>query len=330
MDFESFIIEGPLLWIVFSIFIIGILFRFSFFIFSILKNKKYKKLNWKFILTVIGRLFFPLHKVIIKKPIYTILRYIFHICLFIVPIGLYGHVVMWESSSLELSWPSLPDAWADWMAIIFLVLAIVFLIRRIIIPEVHRKSSTFDYIFIIICIIPFLSGYFLAHGTLDFVPFFADNMFTIHVLSGCVMIIMAVFLFLRSRLDKKKCIGCAACELLCPTGALESFEKEKHRNFTYSHYQCISCGSCIYSCSENAAELRHEIGLVKFFQILKKQEVRSIELKICKKCGALFAPVPQIDKIYKAILEDYIFCCPKCRKTNYADTLRRISPWTKK
>ncbi len=332
MDFESFI-EGPLLWVVFSIFIIGILFRVSFFFFSLFKSNKYKSLKWKFILTaVIRRFFIPLHKAIIKRPIYTILRYIFHICMVVLPIGLSGHIILWESSSLELSWPALPDAAADWMIFIFIGLAVLFLLRRIIFPEIRRKSSTFDYFFIIICLLPFLSGYFYTHGTLDSIPFFADNMLNIHILSGCLMIITAVFLFLRSRLDIKKCTGCAACELDCPTGTLESNDREIERIFTYSYYLCISCGACIDACPEGAAELRHEIGLMRFFQVLKKREIRSVELKICEKCGALFAPMAQLDKISEMITikEDYIYFCPKCKKINYAEVFRQMSPWTKK
>ncbi len=329
MDLESFVL-GPLLWIVFSVLLIGILFRLSFFLFSIFKGNRYKyeTLNWKYIFAALGRFFFPLHKAIIRKPVYTILRYIFHICMIVVPVGLDGHITLWEASSFELSWPALPDTLADWLTIIFIVLAIFFLLRRIIFPEIRRKSSTFDYIFIIICLLPFLSGYFLAHGTLNSVPFFLDNMLSIHILSSCVMLITAVFLFLISRLDKKTCTGCAACELICPTGTIEYVEKGIQRIFSYSHYQCISCGACICTCPEGAAELRHEIGPKKFFQVLKKQAIRSVELKICQRCGALFAPEPQLDRICETITDDYIHFCPKCKKINHADTFRRVNPWT--
>lgn len=331
MDFETFI-EGPLLWVVFSILIAGIISRFFFFLVSIFKSKKNEpgRFNWQFVLSSVGRFFFPLHKAIIKKPIYTILRYIFHICLILVPLGLDGHITLWEASSLELSWPALPDNLADGMTLVFIVLGLLFLVRRIILPEIRRKSSLIDYIFIIICLLPFLSGYFLAHGTLDSISFFADNMFSIHILSSCVMIITAVFLFLRSRLDIKKCTGCAACEMNCPTGTLDYIDKGRQRIFNYSHYQCISCGECINTCPEDAAELRHEIGLLKFFRVLKKQEIRAVELEACRQCGAFFAPEPQIESIAKTIEEDYLHFCPKCKKANYADTFRSMLPWTKR
>jgi NAD-dependent dihydropyrimidine dehydrogenase PreA subunit len=332
MDFETFI-EGPLLWVVFSILIIALVLRFFFFLFSIFKSKKNQNeathLNRKFILSTIGRFLFPLHKAIIRKPVYTILRYLFHLGLILVPIGLYGHITMWEASSLELSWPALPDALADAMTVLFIILSLLFLLRRIVLPEIRRRSSAFDYIFILVCLLPFLSGYFLAHGTLDAIPFFVDHMLSIHILSSSLMIVTAAFLFLRSRLDSKNCTGCAACELNCPTGTLEYIDKGNRRLFYYSHYQCISCGECINTCPEDAAELRHETGLTDFFRVLKKQEVRAVELNVCRRCGALFAPVPQVEKIAAAISEDYIHFCDRCKKTNAADTFRRMLPGSK-
>lgn len=330
MDFATFI-EGPLLWGVFSIFLAGIAARFVFFLISIFKSKKNTPgpVNWKFIFSALGKFLLPLHKAVARKPIYTILRYIFHIGLILVPIGYDGHITMLESSSLELSWPAIPDKLADWLTLIFIGLGVIFLVRRIVLPVIRRRSQAFDYVFIMICLLPFLTGYFLAHGTLDSISFFSDNLQSIHILSSCIMIVMAVFLFLRSRLDIKTCTGCAACENNCPTGTLEFIDKGIQRIFHYSHYRCVSCGQCINSCPENAAELRHEIGFLKFFQVLKKQEIQAVELKICPRCGARFAPIPQLEKIGATIAEPYLDFCPKCKKVNYADTFRQMLPWLK-
>ena len=278
--------------------------------------------NWKNVLVSMAKLFLPLHQAFRKRPLYTLIRYIFHICMIVVPIGLYGHIVMVESSALQLSWPALPDGWADWMTIIFIVLALGFLVRRSVIADVRQKSSAFDYVFIVITVLPFISGYFLAHGTLDSIPFFMDNLLTIHILNALTMVFMAIFLFLRSRLDQKTCTGCTACELECPTGTLEAHDEGPQRIFSYSHYQCISCGACIHACPENAAELRHEIGLLKFFHVLLKQKIRSVDLKTCKRCGALFAPEPQWDKLAQDVTDDYLHFCPVCKKHNYANSLR--------
>lgn len=329
MDFGSFV-EGPLLWIVFLIFIIGILARLGFFFSEIIKNSKNKDFRWRYNLTTFGRFFLPFHMAVPKRAIFATLRYIFHVCMIVVPIWLSGHIVLWAESRFEWDWRSLPDAWADWMTLILLGLAIYFLLRRIVLKDTRLTSSASDYVLIVLTALPFMTGYFLTHGTMDSIDFLGDNMRIIHVLSGEAMILMAVFLFCRARLNVLKCTGCAACELSCPTGTLESNDEGKLRIFTYSHYQCICCGSCVKTCPEDAAELRHEISLRRFFQIVPKQEIRSVELKECEGCGAFFAPEPQLDKVGQTITADYIRFCPNCRKANLRDILYQLAPLPKK
>jgi len=329
MDFYSFV-EGPLLWIAFLVFLAALLIRLFFFSYSIIRSSRDKDKRQVYTIATFGRFFLPFHKAVVKKPIYATLRYIFHLCMLVVPIWYSGHIVLWSESRFEWEWIELPDAWADWMTLVLLGLAAYFLIRRIIIPEIHLNSSKSDYILIIITALPFMTGYFLTHGTLDSVSFLGDNMTVIHMLSGEAMILMAVFLFCRTRLNIKKCVGCAACELSCPTGTLESNDNGKHRIFTYSHYQCICCGACVNTCPEDAAELRHEISAKRLVQVLLKQEIRSIELQACERCGALFAPEPQMEKIGLTFTHDYTKFCPNCRKANIGDTLHQLSPWHRK
>lgn len=328
MDFGYFA-EGQLLWIVFLAFAIGIIVRLAFFSLAIVRSSKSRELRLAYIPASLGRFFVPFHSGVTKRPVYAILRYIFHICLIVVPIWLSGHIVLWAESRFEWDWTPLPDAWADWMTLLVLALVAYFLIRRLAVKDLRFTSSPGDYVLIGITALPFMTGYFLTHGTLDSIAIFGDNMRLIHVLSGEAMIVMAVFLFCRTRLNEKKCTGCAACELSCPTTTLESQDEGTLRIFTYSHYQCICCGACVKACPEDAADLRHEISAGRFFQVAPKQEIRSVELKACEGCGALFAPVPQLEKIAQTITDDYLRFCPKCRKLNTAEVFYHLSPWHK-
>jgi len=329
MDFGSFA-EGPLLWIVFSLFVIGILARVAFFFSSILKSNRNEHFRWRHIVATFGRSFVPLHSAVTKRPMYAALCYIFHICLIVVPVWLSGHILLWEESRFGWNWAALPDALADWMTLLVLLLAAYFLIRRIIAADLRLNTSRSDYLLIVVTALPFMTGYFLTHGNVEFIPFLGDNMRTIHVLSGEAVLIVAVFLFYRTQLSREKCTGCAACELSCPTGTLESTDKGKLRIFTYSHYQCICCGACVTTCPEEAAELRHEIGPGRFFPIVPKEEIRSVELKACERCGAVFTPVPQIEKIGQLITDDFIHFCPRCKQHKYAEGFRHLAPWPKK
>ena len=329
MDIAS-IIEGPLLKFSFIFLAVGIILRVVFFIFSIIKESKDKADRGIYLFKIFGRFLAPFHKAALKKPVYSLLRYVFHICLFVVPIWLAGHISLWEDSSLEWSWTALPDEWADGMTFLLSVLVIFFIIRHFATKEVRMKSSLIDYIIILIAALPFASGYCLTHGTLDNIPFIGDNMWTIHILSGEIMIIAVVFLFCRTRMIEKRCTGCAACMLACPTGTLESKDRKNSRLFNYSHYQCIFCASCVDACPEDAAELRHEINLESLYNFLSKQEIMSVELESCKRCGALFVPEPLMEKINKTFTDEYLAFCPDCRKRNMGEYLKKISPYHQK
>ena len=329
MDFDSFL-EGPLFKIVFLIFCVGIIVRIAFFISSIFKHNRNIEEKGGHIFTVFARSLVPFHRAVPKKPLYSSFRYIFHICLFVVPIWLAGHISLWEDSGLEWSWVGLPDGWADAMTIIAIALALFFLLRRILFKDERNNSSVSDYVIIVLAGLPFASGYFLAHGNLDNVAFFGDNMWAIHVLSGEAMILMTAFLFCRTRLNALRCTGCASCELACPTGTIESKDRGHTRFFNYSHYQCICCASCVNTCPEDAAELRHEVSLKNVFQIFAKNEIRAVEMQSCNRCGALFVPEPLMEKIEKTFTYEYLNYCSTCRKTNMGDYLQQLSPWHRK
>jgi Pyruvate/2-oxoacid:ferredoxin oxidoreductase delta subunit len=328
MDLYS-IVEGPVLWVVSLVFVAGLLIRLSLFICSIIINSRNKEKRQIYTVTTLGRFWLPFHKAFAKKPFYAAFRYIFHVCLFVVPIWLSGHIVLWSESRVEWDWTALPDAWADWMTLIFLALGAYFLLRRLISTDVRRDSSIRDIILIIITALPFLTGYFLTHGTLESIALLGDNMVTIHMLSAELLILMALFLFYRTRLNIQKCTGCASCVQNCPTETLESNDKANLRIFSYSHFQCICCGSCVNVCPEDAAELRHEISAKRLLQVFSKREIRSVELDACERCGAFFAPEAQMGKIGLTLTHDYIKFCPNCRKTNIGDRLHQISPWHK-
>jgi len=162
MDFYLFV-EGPLLWIAFMVFIIGSILRAAMFL--VVSTKKdqiiYQHFSWK--------------------------------CLVVVPIWLSGHISLWEESRFEWSWTPIPDGLADWMTLIFLAIALFFLLRRIFSADIRLISGFADYLLIIITALPFLTGYFLTHGTLDEIGFFGDNMPLIHMLSGEIMLILIPF-----------------------------------------------------------------------------------------------------------------------------------------
>ena len=194
MDFYSFV-EGPLLWVAILTFIIGSIIKAATLFFVSRKTDKviYENFSWKYVFATYARWLLPVNKDVAKNPVFIPLVYIFHLCLIIVPIWFSGHITLWEESRFEWSWTPVPDGLAEWMTLIFLAIAIFFLLRRIISPHIRLISTFSDYFLLIVTALPFLTGYFVTHGTLEGVGFLGNNMQLIHMLSGELMLILMPF-----------------------------------------------------------------------------------------------------------------------------------------
>ena len=317
MSFGSFV-EGPFLQFAFALLFLGIAARLSFSISAILASSRERAKPPRYVLVSLSRLLLPFHNGIKKKPIYALIRYVFHLCLFVVPVFLFEHIVLWEESRFEWGWSALPGLWADRLSLLVLSLLLVFFLRRLLVPRVRASSSLSDCLFLIIVSLPFLTGYFLSHGTPSFLSFLDRNMWTLHVLSGEALLISSAFLFCRTRLVEESCTGCAACVLSCPTGTLEAADTGTNRVFHYSTYRCITCGSCVGICPEDAGELRHEISLRRFLPLPARIQIRSVRLEACERCSALFVPEPQVHKVLRTIAEAIPRLCLQCKKTSFS------------
>ncbi len=315
------LVEGPLLWVAFCIFLAALVLRITLFLLSTFLGQRSCNVSKRQTATNLGRAFLPYHGLARRRPIYTLSLYLFHLSAFVVPIWLYGHVILWEESVFGLSWRWLPDHWADRLTLLVLALATCFLVRRIFSRPVRVRSSVSDYLLIILVALPFSTGYFLTHGTLESISVLDNYMMTIHVLSGEIMLITVAFLFCRVRLGRDDCIGCAACSLACPTATLEARDVDRVRSFTYSHYRCIGCGACVWTCPEGAAELKHEIGVRHIFRLFPKDAIRNVELSVCQECHVPYLPTPQLDKISTLLADDSVYSCPTCKTAAAADRL---------
>lgn len=261
----------------------------------------------------------PFHLGIIKYPLYTLLRYLFHLCLFIAPIWYSSHVFLLSDSMLGWSWEPLSDVYVDRMTLIVLIIGAWFLFRRWYFPDIRETSSPGDVIIITITLFPFLTGFILVNRTLAFYPPLESLMWYLHIAGGAIMMIMGAFLFVRTRLRTDRCLGCASCSISCPTGTLAVTEGDTFRRFFHAHYLCICCGACVATCPEDAAMLRHEVGLGHFFSFFGKKQIREVDLNQCAGCHEHYIPDPQMAKISnllagKGVNLDTLAYCQRCRK----------------
>ena len=122
-----------------------------------------------------------------RHPVLTVVTFSFHICLFMTPIFLFAHVILWDES-FNVSWWSLPDSVAIFMTLIVIGGCIFFLIRRLASPEVQYVTSVSDYVILAIVAAPFITGFLAYYQWFDY------EIFTIlHIIAGEIMLIAIPF-----------------------------------------------------------------------------------------------------------------------------------------
>lgn len=62
-------------------------------------------------------------------------------------------------------------------------------------------------------------------------------------------------------LDEETCIGCGACELICPHGVFEMTGKKAK---IYDHDGCMECGACANNCPVNAISVTPGVGCAAY------------------------------------------------------------------
>lgn len=118
----------------------------------------------------------------------TVITFSFHICLIVTPVFLLAHNVLWYES-WNIRWITLPERVADIMTLTVIFCSILFIARRIILPEVRFVTSASDYILIAIVAAPFITG-FIAHHQLFF---HYRLMVILHILFGEIMLMAIPF-----------------------------------------------------------------------------------------------------------------------------------------
>jgi len=188
------IVTGPLAWLSFLIFFIGILVRSIAYI---------KGLDWKLdrvtytknvsygIKGAIKSIFFWLlpfgSQSWRNNPGFTVLVFTFHVGLLVTPIFLLGHNVLLQER-WGVSFFTIPEVVADVLTIAVLVSALFLLLRRIALPEVRILTSPYDILLLGMTILPFLTG-FLAHIQVPSYNFWL----ILHILSGEILLIAIPF-----------------------------------------------------------------------------------------------------------------------------------------
>jgi nitrate reductase gamma subunit len=183
-------VSGPLAWLAFILFFGGCLYRLVR-LFMLVKEKEpfiFTYMSWKYSLRSIFHWIIPFGTVNWRRhPVLTVVTFVFHIGLVIAPLFLLAHVILLEEA-LNLSWWTLPDAWADVLTVVVIIGCVFFLVRRLTQPEVKFVTSTSDFVILTIVAAPFITGFIAYHQWIDY-----PVMMVLHVVAGEVLLVAIPF-----------------------------------------------------------------------------------------------------------------------------------------
>jgi nitrate reductase gamma subunit len=185
--------RGPLFRLCFAILILGlarILFIDIWGAIKAYKKSGDKKLPWKIIISRSWEWFFPIKRLSNNFQVYSIFSILFHIGLIIVPVFLFAHIQLWKES-VGISWPALPYCWAFWLTISTIFFSATLFFGRLIIKQARMLSRKQDYLWLILLIIPFITGFVCTNLNID--PQNYQFFMLVHILSGELIFILMPF-----------------------------------------------------------------------------------------------------------------------------------------
>ncbi len=191
-------IRGPMVWVAFIVFILGTVFQiFKFFSMS----RKTEAIQLK---AGPGNFIKPLPKdapppktdwlmwlklsVFGTNPFLMIVTTIFHLLLVLTPLFVLGHNILWDNA-FGISMVSLPEGFTDFLTLIVIICALIFLYRRLFLDRVRAITTWADYLFLFLAAAPFITGYLAYHQMLlDY-----RLVITLHILFGEIMLMAVPF-----------------------------------------------------------------------------------------------------------------------------------------
>jgi len=124
------------------------------------------------------------------RRLYNLTSFVFHVGIIAVPVFLAGHVALWQQE-LGLRWFTLPPTVADVLTVVTVAALFGMLLGRGINTGSRLLSKRQDWIMPILCMLPFVTGFLVAHPR--FSPVDAQVVYLLHLLSAELLLILVPF-----------------------------------------------------------------------------------------------------------------------------------------
>jgi len=182
-------VSGPLVWIAFIVFVSGMVYQFVTMLISAKKDKViYPYMSLKYSLRSLFHWMIPFaSKNMRARYEVTIVTFLFHVCLILVPIFLLAHIAMF-TFAWGLKWGALSQVAGTYMTIIVILASLFFLLRRLMMPEIQFVTDPSDYLLLAIAAAPFITGLAANQQWFDY-----QTTVIVHMITGSVMLMAIPF-----------------------------------------------------------------------------------------------------------------------------------------
>jgi len=183
-------LTGPAAWITFLIFIGGLILRMTY-LFGLSRERDkvfYHHMSFSWAVRSILHWLVPWGSVSLRsQPIFSLVFFVFHVCLIGVPLFLLAHNMLWDEAFGISLW-SMPDSLADIFIVILIGCAIFLLVRRLVRPEVRILTTLWDYTLLVLTTLPFVTGFLAHHQWGDY-----QVMLLLHIFFAEILLIIIPF-----------------------------------------------------------------------------------------------------------------------------------------
>jgi nitrate reductase gamma subunit len=185
--------RGPLFRLTFALMVLGLLRVLVLDLVGMVEAHRKagdKTMPWKLVISRTVEWLFPVRRVLHHRPIYSLVSILFHIGLIVTPVFLFAHVRLWKSG-LGISWWTLPHGWAEVLTVLTVIAGLGLYLGRVGSRNARMISRKQDYLWPLLLIIPFVTGYICAH--LGIAPKAYQLFMVMHILSGELIFVLLPF-----------------------------------------------------------------------------------------------------------------------------------------
>lgn len=184
--------QGPLFRLTFVIMVAGLARRLLLMIWSsasVLARAHNREVMLKSTVANLVEWLFPFSHVRKSRTAFTVISYVFHMGVILVPILLAEHIALWRQG-IHLDWPALPSLAADVLTLTTIAAGVCLIITRAAYRPSRLFSSTGDYLITALVILPFVTGYTAPRA---WNPLSYELTMLIHTIGGEIIFVLIPF-----------------------------------------------------------------------------------------------------------------------------------------